>query len=133
MQLSPYLTFNGQCSAAFKFYEKVLGGKITFMTTWGESPMAKDLPPELHNRIMHATLSVGDSVLMGADAPPDRYEQPKGISITLHYKDTAEAKRIFDALAENGSEQMPFQKTFWAEGFGMCVDQFSIPWMVNSG
>jgi PhnB protein len=133
MRLNTYLSFNGQCEAAFKFYERVLGGKITFMTTWGESPMAKEVAPEMHDRIMHATVTVGNFLLMGADSPPDQYEQPKGISLTLHYEDTAEARRIFDALAENGSVQMPFQKTFWAEGFGMCVDQFNIPWMINSG
>ena len=133
MRLNPYLSFNGQCRAAFKFYERVLGGKITFMTTWGESPMAKEFPQEMHGRIMHASLIVGDSVLMGADPPPEHFEQPKGISISLNYEDTEEARRIFEALSKDGSVLMPFQKTFWAEGFGMCVDQFGIPWMVNSG
>jgi PhnB protein len=133
MRLNPYLSFKGQCEAAFKFYERVLGGKITFMTTWGESPMAKESPPEMHRLIMHATLTVDDSILMGADPPPEHYEQPKGISISLNYKDPEEARRIFEALSENGSVQMPFEKTFWSEGFGMCVDQFGIPWMVNSG
>ena len=133
MQLNAYLSFKGQCEAAFKFYERVLGGKITFMITWGESPMAKESPPEMQRLIMHASLAVGDSVLMGADPPPDRYEKPKGISISLNYEDTEKAKRIFEGLSEKGSIQMPFQKTFWAEGFGMCVDQFGIPWMVNSG
>jgi PhnB protein len=130
MRMNPYLTFNGQCAEAFKFYEQVLGGKITFMMTWGESPMAEQFPNEGH-RIMHATLAVGDAQLMGADTPSDRYEKPSGISISIHIKDKAEAERTFNALAENGIVQMPYQKTFWAEGFGMCADRFGIPWMVN--
>ena len=132
MQINPYLNFNGQCEAAFKFYERVLGGKITFTMTWGEMPGANQFPPESHKLIMHASLSVGDEVLMGADAPPGRYHQPEGINVSLHFKDVAESERIFNALAENGTVQMPFEKTFWSPGFGMCVDQFGIPWMINS-
>src|SRR5262245_273880 len=130
MHLNPYLSFKGQCEAAFKYYERLMGAKILFMTTWGESPM-KDQFPELHNQIMHATLAIGDARLMGADPPPDRYEKPQGISVSLNLKDKAEAKRIFDGLAEGGTVQMPFQETFWAAGFGMCEDRFGIPWMVN--
>lgn len=131
MQLHPYVSFNGQCETAFKFYERVLGGKITSISKWGESPMAEQLPPELSGWVMHATIQIGDGVLMGADPPPEHYQQPKGISVTLNVKTTSEGERIFQALAEKGSTQMPFQKTFWAPGFGMCVDQFGIPWMVN--
>jgi len=132
MQLNPYLTFDGQCEAAFKFYEQVLGGKITFIMTWGEMPGAADqFPVESHKLIMHSSLSVGDGVLMGADCPPGRYQQPKGMNVSIHLKDTAAGERIFNALAANGSMTMPFQKTFWSPGFGMCVDQFGIPWMVN--
>lgn len=132
MQINPYLNFNGECDAAFKFYEQVLGGKITFKMTWGEMPGADQFPAESHKLIMHATLSVGDAVLMGADSPDGHYQQPKGISVSVHLKDIAEGERIFKALADKGTVQMPFQKTFWSPGFGMCVDQFGIPWMVNS-
>lgn len=132
MQLNPYLSFNRQCEQAFKFYEQVLGGKISFMMTWGEMPDASQFPVEAHKLIMHATLSVGDKVIMGADAPSGSYQAPKGMNVSLHLEDTAACERIFNALAENGSVQMPFQKTFWTAGFGMCVDQFGIPWMVNS-
>ena len=132
MQLNPYVNFNGQCEAAFKFYEKVLGGKITFSMTWGEMPGADQFPAESHKLIMHSTVSIGDKLLMGADAPSGRYQQPKGMNLSLHFKDKAEAERIFNALAENGSVTMPFEKTFWSPGFGMCVDQFGIPWMVNT-
>lgn len=131
MQLIPYLNFNGQCEAAFKFYAQVLGGKVGFALTWGEVPDADRLPAEMHKQIMHSTLSVGDQTLMGADVPPDRYQPPKGMDVSIHLKDKAEGERIFNALAENGKVTMPFQQTFWSPGFGMCVDRFGIPWMVN--
>jgi PhnB protein len=131
MQLIPYLSFNGQCEEAFKFYEKVLGGKITFMITWGESPVAREFPAESHKLIMHAMLTVGDQALQGADGPPDRYEQPRGVNVSIHLKDTGEGARIFNALADGGAVQVAFGKTFWSPGFGMCVDRFGIPWMVN--
>ena len=131
MQLNPYLTFNGQCEAAFKFYEKCLGGKIVAMITHGGSPMAEQTPPERHDTILHARLMVGDEVLMGSDAPPERYEQAKGFSVTLGVADPGTAERIFRDLSQNGTVQMPIQKTFWAVRFGMLVDQFGIPWMIN--
>ena len=131
MELNPYLTFNGQCEAAFKFYEKVFGGKIEAMMTFGSSPMAEQTPPEWRNKIMHARMSVGGKTLMASDAPPDRYEAMKGIMVTLGIDDPGEAERIFRALSERATIQMPIQKTFWAERFGMLVDKFGTPWMVN--
>lgn len=133
MQVNPYLTFNGQCAEAIKFYERVLGGKATFQQTWGESPMANDMPKETHDKIMHATVDLDGSTLMCADSPPDHYQSPRGIHITLHYKHPAEGERVFNTLAEGGRIEMPFQATFWSSGFGMCVDRFGIPWMVNCG
>jgi PhnB protein len=131
MQLNPYLTFNGQCEAAFKFYERCLAGKIEMMLTFGNSPMANQVSAEWRNKIMHARLIMGDKVLMGSDAPPDRYEVPKGFSVSLSVDDPAEAERVFHALAEKGTVQMPIQETFWAVRFGALVDRFGIPWMVN--
>jgi PhnB protein len=131
MKINAYLTFNGQCEEAFKFYERLLDGKITFMTTWGEMPDAAQLPAEAHKLIMHATLTFGDQTLQGADSPPGHYQKPQGLSVAIH-QDTAECKRIFEALAADGNVLMPFQKTFWSAGFGMCVDRFGIPWMINS-
>lgn len=132
MKISTYLTFNGQCAEAIKFYEQAIGAKLLFKMTWGESPMAKDLPAEAHNMIMHSTLELGDGQLMCADSPPGSYEKPAGMSVSLHVSDAAEGERLFKALSENGSVTMPFEKTFWSPGFGMCVDQFGIPWMVNT-
>jgi PhnB protein len=131
MQLNPYLVFNGNCEAAFKFYEKVLGGKIEAMLPHEGTPAAEHVPPEWRNKIMHARLSVGDKVLMGSDAPPDHYEAMKGFSVTLGIDRPADAERIFHALAEKGTVRLPIQQTFWAARFGMLVDQFGTPWMIN--
>ncbi len=132
MHINPYINFNGQCEQAFKFYEQVLGGKITFSMTWGEMPGADQFPAETHKLIMHSTLSVGDQLVMGADSPPGRYQQPKGMNVSIHVKDKGEGERIFKALSEGGNITMPFEQTFWSPGFGMCVDRFGIPWMVNT-
>jgi PhnB protein len=131
MQLNPYLVFNGQCEAAFKFYEKSLGGKIEFMMSHADSPMSQQVPAEWRSKIMHARMTVGDAVLMGSDGPPGRYQEPAGFSLSVGVKEPAEAERIFNELAESGKVQMPLQKTFWAVRFGMVVDRFGIPWMVN--
>ena len=131
MQLNPYLLFNGQCEAAFKFYEQILGGKIEAMMTHAGTPAEKQVPPEWRDKILHARMNVGNELLMGSDAPPGRYEAPKGFSVSLQLKDVAKAERIFNALAENGKVQMPFQQTFWAVRFGMLVDRFGTPWMIN--
>jgi PhnB protein len=131
MQLNPYLMFDGRCEAAFKFYEKVLGGKIEAMMTYGSSPMAEQTSPDWRNKIMHARMIVGDKMLMASDAPPDRYEPMKGFSVTISVDDPGEAERVFRALSGKGTVQMPIQQTFWAARFGMLVDQFGTPWMIN--
>src|ERR1044071_7553130 len=122
MQLIPYLSFNGQCEAAFKFYERCLGGKIEFITPYESRPAAEyPVPADWGKKILHATLRVRDQVLMGADTPPDRYQKPQGFSITLGLKDQGEAERIFKALAESGTIDMPLQETFWAFRFGVLT------------
>jgi PhnB protein len=131
MQLNPHLCFNGRCDAAFKFYEKVLGGKILMRLTYGESPMAGQTSPDFKDRIMHVRLAVGDMLLMGADAPPQVYQPMQGMVVTLGVDTPAEAERVFKALSENGTVGMPLQETFWAQRFGMLTDQFGTPWMVN--
>src|SRR5437588_11132279 len=102
MKLNPYLAFDGRCREAFQSYEKYLGGKIVFMQTIGESPMAASAPPETHGRVMHATLQVGEQVLQGADAPPGQFSKPAGFCVALHVDTVSEAERVFKALAEDG-------------------------------
>jgi len=111
--------------------ERCFGGTIVTMLTYGKSPMAEQVPPRWREKILHATLTVGDNVLMGADPVPEQYEQPKGFAVLLGIDDPVDAERIFHALAENGAVQMPLQKTFWSVRFGVVVDQFGIPWAIN--
>ncbi len=131
MKLSPHLTFNGECEAAFQFYERCLCGKILVMLTYGSSPMANQAPPEWSGKILHASLTVGDNTLVGADLLPGQYERPKGFYVLLGIDDPADAERIYHALAENGTVLMPIQETFWARRFGVLVDRFGIPWEIN--
>ena len=131
MQMSPYLSFKGDCEVAFKFYEQNLGGKLGELFRYGGSPMAADAPADWADKIMHGSVTIGDQVLMGADVGPQQYEEPKGISLSLHMKSTAEAERIFHALATDGKVVVPLEKTFWAALFGMVIDRFGIPWMIN--
>ena len=132
MKLNPYLAFDGRCREAFEFYARALGGRIAFIQTIGESPMAAQSPPGTHSRVMHVTLEIGDQVLQGADAPPGQFTKPAGFCVAIHVDSVAEGERAFNALAQNGKVQMPFQATFWAKGFGMLIDQFGTPWIVNA-
>ena len=131
MQVNPYLFYNGNCEAAFKYYEKVLGGEIEAMLTHEGTPAAEHTPPEWQKKIIHAKISIDGEVLMASDAPPGHFHQPQGFSVSLTVEDPAEAERKFKALSEGGSVNMPFGKTFFSKGFGMGTDQFGIPWMVN--
>jgi PhnB protein len=131
MQLNSYLYFNGQCEEAFKFYAQVLGGKIDALLPHEGTPAEGHVPKEWHKKIMHARMTIGEQVLMASDAPPGHFHEPQGFSVSIQLNDTAQGKRIFDALAEGGKVTMPFSETFWAAGFGMLKDKFGIPWMVN--
>jgi PhnB protein len=131
LNIIPHLAFQGKCAEAFEFYAKTLNGNIAFKMTYGESPMAEQTPAEAKNHILHISMQVGSATIMGADAPPNRYTKPAGITVSINLKEVAEGERIFKALAAGGQTHMPFQKTFWSPGFGMCVDKYDIPWMVN--
>ena len=132
MQLNPYLFYKDNCEAAFKYYETVLGAKIEALIRAEEAPADMPATPERKKTIMHGRISIDGQVLMASDAPPEHFHKPQGFSVSLTIKDPAEAERKFNALAEGGSLNMPFGKTFFSKGFGMCTDQFGIPWMVNS-
>ena len=133
LQLDNYLFFDGNCADAMRFYERTLGGKLHLMTH-GESPMAAQTPPGSANRILHARLELDGRLLMASDSMVGQpYEGMKGFSLSLIYPTVAEAQRIFAALADGGQVTMPIAKTFWAEAFGMLVDRFGTPWMVNGG
>jgi len=131
MQLNPYLSFDGQCEAAFKFYAEALGGQVLMTLTYGETPMSDQTPADWRGKIAHTRMSVGGTMLMGSDSPPDRVEPMKGVTIALGVDEPAEAERVFDALAAGGTVTMPIQETFWAHRFGMLTDRFGTPWMIN--
>jgi PhnB protein len=132
MEIAPYLIFNGNCAEAFKFYAQCLGGKIGMMQTYGESPAKEHVPAAVHNRVIHVRMTVGNEPLMGSDAPSEQFEKPQGTSVSITVPTAAEAERIFKALSDGGTVTMPFAKTFWSAGFGMTVDRFGTPWMVNT-
>jgi PhnB protein len=133
-QLDVYLTFNGNCADAMRFYERTLNGKLEMLMTHAESPMAAQAPPGSADRIMHARLVIDGRVLMASDSMVGQpYEGMKGFSLSLIYPTAADARRVFDALAKGGQVHMPLQKMFWAEAFGMLVDRFGTPWMINGG
>ena len=133
MKLSPHLSYDGRCEEALKFYEKCLGGKTAFLKTYADSPMAKMVPAEWGRKVIHATFMVGDQVIGAADAPPPHYQKPQGFAVTIDVDEPAEAERAVKALSEKGAVTMPLQETFWARRFGMVVDRFGIPWMINCG
>lgn len=131
MKVNAYLNFNGNCREAFNFYAKCLGGKIEMLMDHTNMPPSADTPPNWGDKVLHVSMSVGDSVLMGSDAPPEFYQAPQGMSVSLGYTDVKEAERVFNALAAGGQVRMPFAKTFWAQRFGITVDRFGIPWMIG--
>lgn len=131
MEINPYLLFNGNCEEAFKYYERCLGGKIEAMLPHAGTPAEKHVPAEWRNKILHARMTVNGQALMGSDAPPGRQENFGGFSVSINVSGAPEAERVFAALAEGGQVRMPIQETFWALRFGMLVDRFGVPWMVN--
>jgi PhnB protein len=132
MQVNPYLHYDGNCEAAFKFYEKAAGGKIEVLMTHESAPPEMPTPPDWKKKIMHARITFDGDILMGSDAPPGHFQKPQGFSVTLTVDDPTEAEKKFKALSEGGAVNMAFAPTFFAKGFGMCVDKFGIPWMVIS-
>ena len=131
MQMTTYLSFKGECEAAFKFYEQCLDGQLGAIFRYAGSPLADQVPADWQDKVMHGSFTFGDHVLMGGDVAPDRYEQPKGFSLSLQMQSAADAERIFHELARGGTVVMPLEKTFWAARFGMVVDRFGIPWLIN--
>lgn len=131
-QLDTYLFFDGNCAEAMRFYQEALGGKIEGIMKYGDGPQA--CPEAARDRVMHASLLVGDRRLMGSDTPANYpHEGNKGFAVAYNLATKEEARRIFDALAAGGTVTMPLDKTFWTEAFGMLTDRFGIPWMIGVG
>ena len=136
-KLTPYLAFEGQAAEAMRFYETALGGKIEMTLTYGESPMAEQVPAEHRTRVMHSALSLpGGGQLFAVDKVPGMQSGPSGfngIGLTLEYDAVAEGEAAFTALAEGGGVLMPMAPSFWVERFGMLTDRYGLRWMVNAG
>ncbi|HEY0332856.1 MAG TPA: VOC family protein [Stenotrophomonas sp.] len=143
MKATPYLNFNGDCRPAFERYKQIFGGDA-FQITYGEAPpppegappppegCGGEVPASAKDRIMHVTLAHGqEPFLMGSDMPPGMEKKGNGIAVALNCNDNAEAERVFNALSDGASVQMPLGETFWAERFGMLTDRFGTPWLVN--
>ena len=131
MQISPYLSFKGDCEAAFKFYEQCLGGQLGAIFRYGGTSLVNQVPADWQDKVMHGSVTVGEQVLMGGDMAPESYEAPKGFTLSIQIKGVADAERIYHELANGGRVVLPLEKTFWAARFGMLVDRFGIPWQIN--
>ena len=131
MQINPHVSFKGDCEEAFTFYERCFGGQLGGLFRYGGSPMENQAPDGWSDKIMHGSVKLPGLELNGADVAS--YEAPKGFSLSVQLANTDEAERVFRELADGGSILMPLEKTFWAERFGMVVDRFGIPWLINCG
>ena len=130
-RIAPHISFDGECREAFVAYQRILGGKLTTLMTYGESPLAASVDAKWHERIVHATLDLDGAELNGADVMPQDYRRPQGFSVILSISGVERGRGIFAALAEGGTVRMPFQATFWSPGFGVLVDRFGTPWEIN--
>jgi PhnB protein len=130
VQTNIYLRFNGTCEEAFKLYAALGGGMIEMLQRFEDSPAQDQVPAELRKQVLHARLKLGDAVIMGSDAPPGRYQTPDGFSVSLTVDAPADAERIFKALSEEGTVQIPLAESFFAKRFGMVTDRFGTPWII---
>ena len=130
MKLLTYLNYGGNCQQAFRFYEQHLGAKITMMMTHGEAPNAKDVAPDWKNAILHARMSIGETELLGADIPPDRFQPMRSAYLSLIVSSTEEAERIYAVLTDGGQIFMAMEETFFAFRFAMLRDKFGTSWMI---
>jgi PhnB protein len=130
MKLYTYLNYGGNCRQAFEFYVEHLGGRITEITTHGEIPGGENAPPDWKNAVVHARLELGETLLLGADVPPNRFQPMRSAYLTLMLSSVDEAERIYRLLTEGGQIFMPMEETFFAKRFAMLRDRFGTSWML---
>lgn len=132
MKVTTYLNFPGNCEAALKFYETALGAKVRHLFPYRGSPLESQVPAQMRDRVLHAVLDIGDTVVMASDRIGHTgSDAMNGFAIALNTETPAEAERLIAALAVGGRITRPLEETFWAWRFGMVVDQFGVPWMIN--
>ena len=130
--VQPYLFFGGRCEEAIEFYRKSLNAEVAMLVRFKEAPEPqREMPECFEDKIMHASLKIGDTVLMASDGRCDGQANFEGFSLSITVPDEAEAQRVFAALGEGGLITMPLEKTFWAPKFGMLTDRFGVGWMVS--
>ncbi len=132
MQLEPYLSFDGNCEDALAFYAKIFGGETTALMRYEGTPMADAMPPAERNRVMHASFVAPALKFMAADSNKGRECTGSRVALSLSSHDVPESARIFQALSEGGTINMPFGKVFWGAMFGVVTDRFGIDWMINA-
>jgi PhnB protein len=133
MQVQPYLFFDGRCDEAIDFYRRTLGAQVQMLMRFKDSPEPCQegmIPSGSENKVMHATLRIGDATVLASDGRCTGAPQFQGFSLSLDAASDDEAKRLFDALSDGGQVQMPLGKTFFASSFGMVSDKFGVCWMV---
>ncbi len=133
MKLNTYLNYGGNCADALHFYEQHLGGKITFMMTYDQMPEPKQIPPGCEKKILHASIQIGETVLMASDVAADRFQPMRSVYITLGVDSNEEAERLYALLSEGGEIFMPIGETFFAHRFAMLRDKFGTSWMLMHG
>jgi len=136
MQIQPYLQFDGRCEEAIEFYKRALGAQVVMMMRVKDSPEPPPpgrIAPGSENKVMHATLRIGESVVMASDGCNSGKTNFAGFSLSLPVASDAEAERLFNALSDGGKVCMPLSKTFFASRFGMVNDRFGVSWMVLAG
>ncbi len=131
MAFHPYLNFGGNCREAFTRYQQIFGGELVLLPM-SDMPSDQPLPPDQADLIMHGALTFDGHLLMASDDPTGNFAGVRGMYVNYTVADPAEAERVFEALAEGGQVTMPMAETFWSPRFGMCVDRFGTPWMVNA-
>ena len=131
MAFHPYLNFGGNCREAFTRYQEIFGGELALLPM-SDMPSDEPVPQDQADLIMHAALTFEGNLLMASDDPTGNFDGVKGMHVNYTVADVTEAERVFEALVEGGQVTMPLAETFWAPRFGMCVDRFGTPWMVNA-
>lgn len=135
MQVQPYLFFEGRCEEAIEFYRTVLGAEVKMLMRYKDNPEPpRDpgmVPPGSADKVMHASLQIGDTTVMASDGLVSGQPKFQGFFLSLDPRDAAEAERLFNALAEGGKVQQPLTRTFFSPRFGMVTDRFGVGWMIN--
>jgi PhnB protein len=133
MQVQPYLFFDGRCEEALEFYQQAIGAKVDAIMRWKDNPDQSTCTPQNAEKVMHASMKVGDVSVLASDGSCQGNPEFKGFALTISARTETEAEQLFGALSKGGQVRMPLTKTFFSPKFGMCADKFGVGWMVLVG